>query len=137
MKEFKLENEPKIETGFKTPEHYFENFSVNLMERLPQNEPKTISLFARNKKTFIAIAAVLVIALTVPVVYKYVTKSKELDEATLETYLSYQSNLNQYDLIHELDTNDIKSLDQNIALGDDTLEDVLASNPNLEHLILE
>lgn len=137
MKEFKLENEPKIETGFKTPEHYFENFSVNLMERLPQNEPKTISLFAKNKKAFIAIAAVLVIALTVPVVYKYVTKSKELDEVTLETYLSYQSNLNQYDLIHELDTNDIKSLDQNIALGDDTLEDVLASNPNLEHLILE
>lgn len=137
MKEFKLENEPKIETGFKTPEHYFENFSVNLLEKLPQNEPKTISLFARNKKALIAIAAVLVISLTVPVVYKYVTKSKELDEATLETYLSYQSNLNQYDLIHELDTNDIKSLDQNIALGDDTLEDVLASNPNIEHLILE
>ncbi|MDN3672474.1 hypothetical protein QWY99_05305 [Flavobacterium branchiarum] len=137
MKEFKLENEPKIETGFKTPEHYFENFSLNLMERLLQNEPKTISLFAKNKKAFIAIAAVLVIALTVPAVYKYATKSKELDEATLETYLSYQSNLNQYDLIHELDTNDIKNLDQNIALGDDTLEDILASNPNLEHLILE
>lgn len=137
MKEFKLENEHKIGTGFKTPEHYFENFSANLIAKLPQNEPKTISLFARNKKTFIAIAAVLVIALTVPVVYKYVTKSKELDEATLETYLSYQSNLNQYDLIHELDTNDIKNLDQNIALGDDTLEDILASNPNLEHLILE
>ena len=137
MKEFKLENEPKIKTGFKTPEHYFENFSVNLLEKLPQNEPKTISLFTRNKKAFIAIAAVLVIALTVPIVYKYVTKSKELDEATLETYLSYQSNLNQYDLIHELDTNDINNLDQNIALGDDTLEDVLASNPNIEHLILE
>lgn len=137
MKEFKLENEPKIKTGFKTPEHYFENFSVNLLEKLPQNEPKTISLFTRNKKAFIAVAAVLVIALTVPIVYKYVTKSKELDEATLETYLSYQSNLNQYDLIHELDTNDINNLDQNIALGDDTLEDVLASNPNIEHLILE
>ncbi|MCC9071167.1 hypothetical protein LNQ49_06115 [Flavobacterium sp. F-65] len=137
MKAFKLENEPKIETGFKTPENYFENFTVNLLEELPQNEPKTISLFARNKKTFIAVAAVLVIALTVPIVYKYVTKSKELDEATLETYLSYQSNLNQYDLIHELDTNDINNLDQNIALGDDTLEDVLASNPNIEHLILE
>lgn len=137
MKEFKLENEPKIKTGFKTPEHYFENFSVNLLEKLPQNEPKTISLFAKNKKAFIAVAAVLVIALTVPVVYKYVKKSKELDEATLETYLSYQSNLNQYDLIHELDTNDIKNLDQNIALGNDALEDVLASNPNLEHLILE
>ncbi|MBF7090826.1 hypothetical protein IUY40_04650 [Flavobacterium sp. ALJ2] len=137
MKVFKLENEPKIETGFKTPEHYFENFSVNLLEKLPQNEPKIISLFARNKKIFIAVAAVLVIALTVPIVNKYATKSKELDEATLETYLSYQSNLNQYDLIHELDTDDIQNLDKNIALGDDTIEDLLASNPNIEHLILE
>lgn len=137
MKAFKLDNEPKIETGFKTPEHYFENFSANLLEKLPQTETKTISLFARNKKTFMAVAAILVIALTVPIVSKYVTKSKELDEATLETYLSYQSNLNQYDLIHELDTNDIKNLDQNIALGDDAIEDVLASNPNIEHLILE
>jgi hypothetical protein len=137
MKAFKLENEPKIETGFKTPENYFENFSVSLLEKLPQNEPKTISLFARNRKTFIAAAAVLVIALTVSIVNKYVTKSKELDEATLETYLSYQSNLIQYDLIHELDTNDIKNLDKNIALGDDTIEDLLSSNANIEHLILE
>ncbi|KIA97573.1 MULTISPECIES: hypothetical protein [unclassified Flavobacterium] len=137
MKAFKLDNEPKIETGFKTPEDYFENFSASLQEKLPQNEPKTISLFARNRKTFMAVAAVLVIALTVPIVYKYTTKSKELDEATLETYLSYQSNLNQYDLIHELDTNDINNLDKNIALGDDAIEDVLASNPNIEHLILE
>jgi hypothetical protein len=137
MKAFKLDNEPKIETGFKTPEDYFENFSASLLEKLPQNEPKTISLFARNRKTFMAVAAILVIALTVPIVYKYTTKSKELDEATLETYLSYQSNLNQYDLIHELDTNDINNLDKNIALGDDTIEDVLAANPNIEHLILE
>jgi hypothetical protein len=27
MKAFKLENEPKIESGFKTPDHYFDNFS--------------------------------------------------------------------------------------------------------------
>jgi hypothetical protein len=27
MKAFKLENEPKIKSGFKTPDHYFENFS--------------------------------------------------------------------------------------------------------------
>ncbi|MCV9926206.1 hypothetical protein OIU83_00965 [Flavobacterium sp. LS1R49] len=137
MKAFKLQNEPKIETGFKTPDHYFENFSTNLLEKLPQNEPKTISLFSRNRKTFMAVAAVLVIALTVPIVNKYITKSKELDEATLESYLSYQSNLNQYDLIHELDANDIQDLDQNIALGDDAIEDVLATNPNFEHLILE
>ena len=36
MKTFKLENKPKIESGFKIPEHYFENFSVE-MEEITQN----------------------------------------------------------------------------------------------------
>ena len=44
MKTFKLENEPKIESGFKTPEKYFENFSIKMMEQLPANEPKVIWL---------------------------------------------------------------------------------------------
>jgi hypothetical protein len=48
MKTFKLENEPKIETGFIT-EHYFENFSIKMMEQLPNNEPKVISIFKRKK----------------------------------------------------------------------------------------
>jgi hypothetical protein len=44
MKTFKVENEPKIETGFITPEHYFENFSIKMMEQLPNNQ-KVISIF--------------------------------------------------------------------------------------------
>jgi hypothetical protein len=63
MKTFKVENEPKIETGFITPEHYFENFSIKMMEQLPNNEPK-ISIFKR-KKIFMLVAAVLVLALMI------------------------------------------------------------------------
>ena len=36
MKEFKLENSTKIETGFKTPDNYFENFSEKVMQKLPK-----------------------------------------------------------------------------------------------------
>jgi hypothetical protein len=46
MKTFKVENEPKIETGFITPEHYFENFSIKMMEQLPNNQ-KVISIFKK------------------------------------------------------------------------------------------
>ncbi len=80
----------------------------------------------------------IVIALMIPIVNNYNETSKELDEATLETYLSYQSNLNQYDLMQNLDTKDIEKLNKNVAIEDEeTLEDILASNPNIEHLISE
>ena len=49
MKTFKLENEPKIESGFKTPDHYFEDFSAKIMQQLPENEPKVISIFQKRK----------------------------------------------------------------------------------------
>ena len=44
MKDFKLDNEPKINTGFQIPEHYFEQFSEKVMTKLPNQEPKVLSL---------------------------------------------------------------------------------------------
>lgn len=137
MKTFKLENTPKIEPGFKTPEHYFENFSEKVMNQIPQNEPKVISLFQKRKMMLLMAAAVLVFALMIPI-YKYnSSNSKELDTATLENYLSYQSSLNQYDLINDLETEDINNLKTTVVLEDDAIEDILSSNSNLEHLIIE
>jgi len=54
MKTFKLDSEPKIDSGFKTPDNYFDNFSANLIQKL-QNEPitektKVISIFRKRKK---------------------------------------------------------------------------------------
>jgi hypothetical protein len=84
MKTFKLENEPKIESGFKTPEHYFENFSSKIMEQLPKNEPKVISIFQKRKKIIFAVAAILVIGLMIPFYSNISTSTSELDETTLE-----------------------------------------------------
>ncbi|OXA88735.1 hypothetical protein [Flavobacterium hercynium] len=137
MKAFKLENEPKIPTGFKTPDAYFENFSAKVLEQIAEKEVKVIPIYKRKKNIALLVAAVLIIGLLIPVVNYYNTSSKELDEAALETYLAYQSNINQYDLIKELDTKDIETLNKNVALEQETLEDILASNPNLENLISE
>ncbi|MFH7013979.1 hypothetical protein ACHRV5_19140 [Flavobacterium sp. FlaQc-52] len=137
MKAFKLENEPKITTGFKTPENYFNDFSAKVLQQINEPEVKVIPFYKRKKVLTLLAAAVVVIALMIPIVNNYKNTSKELDEKTLETYLAYQSNLNQYDLINQLDTKDIESLNKNIALEDETLEDVLATNPNIENLISE
>ncbi|KAF2333748.1 hypothetical protein [Flavobacterium daemonense] len=138
MKAFKLENEPKIKSGFTTPEHYFDDFSAKVLQQINnEKEVKVLPLYKRKNVISIAAAAVIVFALMIPIVNNYNATSKELDEATLETYLSYQSNLNQYDLIQNLDTTDLQKLNKNVAIEDETLEDILASNPNIEHLITE
>jgi hypothetical protein len=138
MKEFKLNNSPKIESGFKIPDNdYFENFSVNISQQLPKDKPKVISLFQKNKRIFMIAAAVLVIALMIPILNTVSKNSKELDETTLENYLSYQSNMNQYDLINVLDLEDINNINTTIALEDQTIEDILINNNNLENFIIE
>ncbi|MFV8347048.1 hypothetical protein [Flavobacterium sp. ZB4P13] len=138
MKTFKLENEPKIETGFKTPDHYFENFSIKMMEQLPKNEPKVISIFQKRKTLIMmAVAAILVLALMIPILSPSSTNTKELDAAALENYITYQSNVNQYDLISVLETEDINNIKTGIVLEDETIEDHLSVNSNLENLILE
>jgi len=40
MKEFKLENGPKITSGFKTPDHYFDTLSVSVLEQIEKKKEK-------------------------------------------------------------------------------------------------
>jgi hypothetical protein len=139
MKAFKLENESKIKSGFKTPDHYFDDLSARVLQQINERETevKVIPIYKRKKVLSLAAAAAIVIAFSIPIVNNYNATSKELDEATLETYLSYQTNLNQYDLMKELDTKDIDKLNKSVALEQETLEDILSSNPNIENLISE
>ncbi|MFV8326376.1 hypothetical protein [Flavobacterium sp. ZS1P14] len=137
MKAFKLENEPKIESGFKTPDHYFENFSTKVLQQLPKEEPKVISLFQKRKILMRMAAAILAIALMIPIVNTYTKKTKELDSTTLENYLTYQSNMNQYDLISELDSDDINKIKTTVVIEDKTVEDLLSVNSDAENLIID
>ena len=137
MKTFKLENEPKIETGFKIPANYFDDLSLKIKEQIPASEPKVISIFQKRKGLFMMAAAILILALMVPVFNNLSTTKKELDSAALENYITYQSNVNQYDLISILETEDITNMSSGIVLEDQVVEDVLSTNSNLENLILE
>lgn len=136
MKTFKLENEPKIDSGFKTPDLYFENFSENVMQHLSGNEPKVISIFQQRKRPLMIAAAILLIALMVPLLYNS-TNNSEVDASTLENYLSYQTSLTQYDLINALESEDIDNINATVALENKTIEDILVTNPDLEQLLNE
>lgn len=137
MKTFKLNNETKIKTGFTTPEHYFDDFSTNFLENLPKKETKTIALFDSRKKIFWLAAAILVVALMVPIYIKNVTNSKEINQTSLENYISYQTNINQYDLISELESEDIIKMQPTSTKEEKAIEDALLTNSDIENLITE
>jgi len=136
MKTFKLENETKIKTGFKTPENYFESFSARVMQQLPKEEPKTISIFSKRKTWSYAAAAVLALALTIPVYNHFYGHSSEIDDTTLENYIAYHSSVSDTDLVNLLDEEDIQKISIDLNLEDKTIENELTENNNFEYYLL-
>jgi hypothetical protein len=139
MKAFKLKNKRKVVSGFNTPEKYFENFSEKVIQQLLEKDTNMIYFFKNNKRIFLAIAAILILALFVPLFNTTLTNSNSdaIDAVALENYLSYQSNINQYDLINDLEYDEIDNIKTTVVLEDATIEEILISNANLEHLIFE
>jgi hypothetical protein len=135
MKTFKLENEPKIESGFVTPEHYFENFSAKIMQQLPEEKPKVISLFSKRKTWIYAAAAIMVLALTIPVYNNYSSRSLEIDALTLENYIANNSAVSETDLAILLDEEDIQKVTIDLNIEDKSIENELSTNTYLEQYI--
>ncbi len=139
MKTFKLENEPKIKTGFSTPENYFEDFSAKMMRQLPRKEPKIISLFT-SRKTWLYTAAaavmVMVLALTIPFYNYFYSNSAEIDDVTLENYIAYHSTVSDEDLVNLLDEKDIQKISIDLNIEDKAIENELSGNKNLEQYLL-
>ena len=137
MATFKLNEEQKITTGFKVPEHYFEDFSAKIIAQIQeQREVKVVSLSHRRKIMFYAAAAVIGMALMVPVYNDFQSK-RELDPAAIENYISYQSNISQYDLINLLDDNDAEKLHINIGLEKKSIEEILINSADLENYLTD
>ena len=136
MKTFKIENEPKIKTGFTVPENYFEDFSEKMMQRLPAKESKVISLFARRKTWMYAAAGILVVGLTIPVYTLFNVHSPEIDDTTLENYIAYHSTVSDADLVNLLDEKDIEKMSVDYNIEDKTIENELSVNRNLEQYLL-
>ncbi len=136
MKTFKLENEPKIKSGFTIPDNYFENFSTNVLQQLPKNEPKIFSIFSRTKTWIYAAAAVMILTLSVPVYNNYQANSSEIDTTSLENYIANNSSVSDMDLLNLLDEKDIQKISTDLNIEDKSIEDELSSNRNLEQYLL-
>ena len=137
MKDFKLDNEPKITSGFTTPDGYFDTFSEKVLAQLPKQETKVVSIFSSKKTWYYAAAAVLILMLSVPIYTKYANNPEEIDSATLENYIAYQSNISQDEIIDLLQQEDLDNMKLELNVDDKDIEDALNSNSNLEQYILD
>lgn len=136
MKDFKINNEYKINSGFKIPENYFESFSEKVQLQINKEEPKVVSIFYKKRTWISTIAAVLVIALSVTIFTKIAISPKE-DTIVLENYITSQSDINQYDFVNLLDKNDIEEIKINLNLEDKNLEEVLTNSADIESYLTE
>ncbi len=137
MKEFKLDNETKIASGFTVPEGYFGAFQEKLLAQLPKEQVKVVSIFRRQKTWYYVAAAVVVLMLSVPLYMNYRTNQEEVDAATLEDYLAYHSTISQEDIVNLLDEKDLEKMQLDLNLQDKDIEEALDSNTNLEQYILD
>jgi hypothetical protein len=136
MKTFKLENETKIESGFKTPDNYFDTFSARVLQQLPKEEPKVISIFQKRKTWMYAAASVLIIGLSIPTYNIFLKNDTEIENATIENYITYHSSVSSSDLVNLLDEKDIENMNIDLNIEDTAIENELIPNKNLEQYLL-
>ena len=140
MKQFDLENNKEIKSGFKVPENYFEQFEAKMMEQISkEKETKVVSLFYRKQVWISSIAAVLLLAIAIPV-YFNMAKENNLDAGTIEVYLSQQQGIGITELSKHLTDEDIAELENNLSLNEvnsDAVEDYLSESENLDYYINE
>ena len=135
MKIYNLENDPKINSGFKVPEDYFENFTVRLPENTIENNTKVISIFSTRKWIY-AIAAVFVMSCSVTLIYQYFNSSNEIENLALDNYIVSNTTLNENDFADLLTDNDIEKLKIDLNLGKTNIENELYNNENLEEYLI-
>ena len=136
MNEFKLNKKQKLSSGFLTPEGYFEAVSDIIFEKATR-KTSSISVFRISARWKMAAAAILVIGLFVPI---YMTLSKdafEVEAPTIENYIVNNTNINQFDLISELDSEEIGNINVTLNMDGENVENILTSNTKIENLITE
>ncbi len=136
MKDFKLDKEPKITSGFNPSEIYFTDFSAKVMQQLPKEEPKVISFWARNRSWIYASAAILVVALSIPMMNLLDNNTEEVHAIEIENYLAYHSDLTDDEIVELLDEEDLKNIPIESSIETETIEEVLYDETDIENQLL-
>jgi len=113
MGNFKIEDHSKIETGFSTPENYFEKLESIILHKIENKQVKVISIFQKPKYWLAAAAAIFVLGLFLNI-FNY--KSKDENHAD-EEFLISQTDLSTEELAEHLTENELKKLEENYSVS--------------------
>jgi cell division protein FtsL len=140
MKDFKLDNHPKIATGFKTPEGYFDTLYDRIeLPSEPINETKVITFASYRKKLLYAVAAVLVIAVSIPLITNALQTQKTipLSNESIEDYLSYSRTVSAHEMAELLSYEDIQSLEVDLNIDNKEIESLLTDSDYIEDYLID
>jgi len=135
MNHFNLDKQPKISSGHKVPDNYFEDFSENIMKRIQEKDSKVIAI-NKPKKWVFAIAAILIVSLGLFSIYRISENRKLVDQNILENYIADYSTVSNDDLISLLDETDIREINVNSDISDADIEELMIQNSNLEQYLI-
>ena len=139
MKPFDLENKNEIKSGFKVPENYFEQFEAKMMAQIPvEKETKVVFLFYKKQVWISSIAALLLLAIAIPVYFNMASESN-LDATTIESYLAQQS-VGTTELTKHLTDEDVIALETSLGVStseSDEIEAYLSETENLDYILNE
>ena len=144
MKNFDLENNDKITTGFTVPEGYFEQFEAKMMQQISiqkttVNEVKVVSLFYRKQVWMSSIAALILLAIAIPV-YFNMAKENNIESHNIENYLADQQHVNENEIIEHLSEEDINALENSLSAStneNDAIENYLSESEHLDYILNE
>ena len=144
MKNFDLENNNKITTGFTVPEDYFEQFEAKMMQQISiqkttVKEVKVVSLFYRKQVWMSSIAALILLAIAIPV-YFNMAKKNNIESHSIENYLENQQYLSENEIIEHLSEEDINALENSLSAStneNDAIENYLSESEHLDYILNE
>lgn len=135
MNQIKLQD--KItDSGFKTPDNYFESLDTIILNKV-EHKPKVISIFSKRNIFYASsIAAALILMFSIFINNDEISFDN-LDVVSIENYLS-EEDISTFEFASLLDVADINS-DNFIEseLSEELLEDYLLENASIEELIIE
>lgn len=131
-------NTTKIKSGFNAPDDYFEKFEARILDKIPAPETKVVSLFHRKQIWISSIAAVLLLAIVIPSYFNSIQTNTPLDNSNIENYLSYQTNFTNFDIIENLNEDDIVELENALSISSkEDVEAYLLDTQNLDYYLNE
>jgi|GEM_PF-327873 len=136
MKPFQIDRDPKRYDGFRVPDGYFDDVADRVFQRLETPETASNKRFGRRRNRYAAVAAVALLALMLPFAWQQFG-STAVDEASMENYLNDEAGFTSYEMGELLDEGDLSTLESQLPVDDQAIEDVLSQNANLENYIAD